>query len=210
MSDVLNISALNVSSSGAGELGGICGFASTLGALYENGMLTKSGSDSVGKGDLNTRVLASIVTYLRLLKSENNTQYLGEITSFTQCFPGYEAFSIDKYIKKIESVADDPTNIKEDFSIAMPPNPVADFVRRNGMKAVLVRGAKPELKANVILGLGDKTKLDKWDGLKHWVYRNKTTVYNYGEEYGSGDLLTKMKKLFPGTDWEIVYQLALG
>lgn len=210
MNDVLNISALNVGD----KLGGICGFVSTLGALYANGMMTESGKESVGKGekgDLNTRVLASIVTYLRLLKRENNKQYLSEITSFTQCFPGSETFSIDKYIEKIEEVADAPTKIYDfDFSIAMPPNPVADFVRRTGMKAVLVRGAKPELKAKVILGLGDKTKLDKWDGLKHWVFRNSTTVYNYGEKYGSGDLLAKMNELFPGKDWEIVYQLALG
>lgn len=206
MNDVLNISALNVS----GKLGGICGFASTLGALYTNGKLTQSGSDSVGKSDLNGRVLATIVTYLRILKSENNKLYLNEITSFTQCFPGYETFSIDEYIKKIESVADNPVNLKEDFSIAMPPNPVADFLRRNGLKAVMVKGAKPELKANVIIGLGDKTKLDKWSGLKHWVYRNSDTVYNYGEKCASGDLIAKMKQLFPGTDWEIVYQIALG
>jgi len=208
MSSVHNVSALNVS--GSGKLGGICGFASTVGALFENGLLGESAVKSLDKAHLNTRVLATIVTYLRILKSENNQQYLNEIIKFTQAFPGYETFSIDAYITKIESVVSDPSNINQDFSIAMPPNPVADFIRRNGLKTVLIRGSTPALKSNVILGLGDGTKTDKWDGLKHWVYCNHGgTIYNYGEAYGSDQAISKMADFFPGTSWSVVYQMPL-
>lgn len=208
MSGVLKVSALNVS--GSGNLGGICGFASTIGALFENGLLGESAKQSLDKSHLNTRVLATIVTYLRILKAENNQQYINEIVSFTQAFGGYETFSIDAYIKKIEDVVVAPKNIDKDFSIAMPPNPVADFIRRNGLKTVLVKGPTPALRSNVILGLGDGTKTDKWGGLKHWFYCNHSgTIYNYGNSYGSDQVTSKMAEYFPNTSWSVVYQLPL-
>lgn len=186
---------------------GICGFASALGALYQNNKSMAGMIDQAeAKGQLDTRLLAEIKSYLVILQSENNSLLLNEITRFTRTFGGaYSAFDIQKYIDMVNSIGKDIANVGKDFSIAMPPNAVADYLRRVcGVKAVLVGGTGPNLN-NVILGLGDKTKSDEWNGLNHWVYKaNDSEVYNYGRSLPLATVLQS------DTNWHIVYQVAIG
>lgn len=105
----------------------------------------------------------------------------------------------------VNSVGGDIANIGQDFSIAMPPNAVADYLRRmGGVKAVLIGGSSSTLN-NVILGLGDKTKSDEWSGLRHWVYKkNDSEIYNWGKKETWRELLTH------DANWHVVYQVAFG
>ena len=185
---------------------GICGFASALGALHQNNIFTGTIDQAVTQNQLNTRLLAEIKTYLVILQSENYNLLLNEIRRFTRSFGGvYSTFDIQTYIEKINNIGENIANVSQDFSIAMPPNAVADYLRRiGGLKAVLVSGSKPELN-NVILGLGDKTRSDEWNGLRHWVYKKgNSEIYNWGVK----ETLVELMK--HDSNWRIVYQIAVA
>jgi hypothetical protein len=185
---------------------GICGFASALGALYQNNVITGTIDRAVARDELNTRLLAEIKSYLVILQSENHTLLLDEIRRFTRSFGGvYSNFDIQTYIERVNGIGKNLANVSRDFSIAMPPNAVADYLRRiGGLKAVLVGGPKPELN-NVILGLGDKTKSDEWKGLRHWVYKkNDSEIYNWGAKETLSELMAH------DPNWRIVYQVAVA
>lgn len=197
--NVLEISELN-------KGWGICGFASALGALYQNKAIGGAIDQAVSHNQLNTRLLAEIKSYLVMLQSENNNLLLDEIARFTRSFGGvYASFTIQAYINKISSIGSNIANVGKDFSIAMPPNGVADFLRRiGGVKAVLVGGSCPELN-DAILGLGDKTVSDQWKGLRHWVYKKgDSEIYNWGKKE------TRAQLLAHDANWQIVFQIAMG
>jgi len=181
---------------------GICGFASSLAAMYSHGNISGVVDDAVSKGHLNTRLLAEIKTYLNILKSENKIILLQEIRDFTRSFKGYGNFTIDNFILKINSVAVDPVrNITKDFSIAMPPNAVLDYLKRVG-GFVHAREISPTAKQNnVILGLSSGKKSKPYKGLGHWVYKKTDNeIYNWGKQVALKDILK---------DFKIVYQIAL-
>ncbi len=188
---------------------GICGFASALGALHQNGVFSGTIDHAVKHNQLNTRLLAEIKTYLVILISENKSGLINEIERFTQSFGGsYSNFKIKTYIEKINSISSSPPNLNDKgFSIAMPPNAVVDYLKRVGSldKALIVKGPKPVLD-NVILGLGDKTKSGgEWEGLGHWVYKkNNSEIYNWGKKETLAELKAHNK------NWQIVYQIILG
>lgn len=173
MSPITDLSALN---SGWG----ICGFSSSLGALYVNDPAIKKTVDAAVKnGTLKYRMLAEIKTYLNLLRSKNRNDLLKEIEDFTRTFPKLKTFTITNYIATLNEIAEkEPDVTNEKYSIAMPINGLVEYLKIVGNKT----NAKATLtststKDNVILGLCDKTKT-----LKHWVYKkSKAEVYNWGE-----------------------------
>ncbi len=188
---------------------GICGFASALGVMYQrDGRLGGVIDAAATKNQLNTRLLAEIKSYLVMLQAEGNQLLLNEIVRFTQSFGGpYRNFSIDAYIAKVNSIGTSPVNERDSgFSIAMPPNGVADYLRRvGGMKVVLVSGSSMSLN-NVILGLGDKTKAGgEWKGLRHWVFKkNNSEIYNWGRKETHAQLMGH------NANWQVVFQVAYG
>lgn len=214
----------------------ICGFASVLGALYQNHVIVENIKDpnlrrekenpalkkikeniddAVRNQNLNTRLLSEIRTYIRILQSESSP-LLNDITSFTASFGGRHAkFTIGNFIKEIDKIVDDKGKINtkrlnKDFAIAMPPDGVVDYLRRNGMsKSVKEEISKLNpVKNNVILGIGDKDKVKKpYKGLVHWVYRkNVSEIYNWGKCYREADLLKERSLNKP----HFVYQIILG
>ena len=199
---VTNISELN-------QKWGICGFASSLAALYESNKVIRTTIDTASsKGHLNTRLLAEIKTYLVILKSENKTHLLKDIENYTRSFPGYGTFSIDGFIKAINRV---PTmsslkniHMTKDFSIAMPPDAVLDYLRRIGGFKGAREIPKNKKKDNVILGLSEKgadPKTKPYKALGHWVFkRSDWVIYNWGE-------IVTLKDIFKTFD--IVFQIAL-
>jgi len=173
MSPITDLSALN---SGWG----ICGFSSSLGALYVNDPAIKKTVDAAVKnGTLKYRMLAEIKTYLNLLRSKNRNDLLKEIEDFTRTFPKLKTFTITNYIATINEIAEkEPDVTNEKYSIAMPINGLVEYLKIVGNKT----NAKATLtststKDNVILGLYDEHKT-----LKHWVYKKSNAeVYNWGE-----------------------------
>lgn len=199
---VLKISELN-------KGWGICGFASSLGALYETGTLKGTIDAAVQKGHLSTRLLAEIKTYLVILKSENQILLLNEIKRFTKSFAGFAGFTIDKYIAKVNTIATTAPNLADkDFSIAMPANAVLDYLKRIGEKksARIVASNRVLYPNNVILGLCDTRKAsNEWKGLGHWVYKKSASeIYNWGEKESETELMSH------NSNWVIGYQILVG
>jgi len=161
---------------------GICGFASSLAALYDTNVL----NTNVQGRDLPTRILAEIKTYLVILRSENSL-LIQEIENFTRGFgKQWRAFRIETLIQKMNDVTN-PTvvDLGRGFDIAMPKNAVIDFLRRNGKKGTHEIGLNP-IETRVILGLGDTQN----KSLRHWVYKHKADkVYNYGKEQSFAECL---------------------
>jgi hypothetical protein len=175
---------------------GICGFASSLAALYDTNVL----NTKVQGRDLPTRILAEIKTYLVMLQSENPL-LLREIENFTRGFgKKWAGFRIETFIQKINNVTNpDVVDLGEGFDIAMPKNAVIDFLRRNGKKGTHEIELHP-LRTGVILGLGDMQ--DK--SLRHWVYKHSADkVYNYGKDQPLRDCLIK-------GPYTVVHQISIG
>jgi hypothetical protein len=165
---------------------GICGFASSLGALFQNTAYAKIIDQAVNHNELNTRLLAEIKSYLMILMGEDNYPLLGEIERFTRSFGGvFSCFSIEKFIDKINQISSyAPYVYDSGFSIAMPPNALVDYLQRNcEMKNAHIIACRHSGVSNVILGLGDPAKAgNEWKGLVHWVYKKSDSeIYNYGK-----------------------------
>jgi len=185
---------------------GICGFASVLGALHQNGVFTGTIDHAVTHNQLNTRLLAEIKTYLVVLQSEESG-LIDEIERFTRTFGGpFSGFTIDNYIKKVNTISSSPPNLSDSgFSIAMPPNAVVDYLDRVAGKKAVLTPDPTHVRNNVILGLGDKTKPGgEWKGLGHWVYKKTDLeIYNWGKQETQAELLKHDK------NWQIVYQIII-
>jgi hypothetical protein len=173
---------------------GICGFASSLGALFQNSAYAKIINRAVNHNELNTRLLAEIKSYLVILQGEDNYLLLGEIERFTRSFGGvFSSFSIDKYIAKINQISSNaPYAYDRGYSIAMPPNALVDYLQHNcEMVNAHKIACRNSTTNNVILGLGDPAKAgNEWKGLVHWVYKKSDSeIYNHGEKVTIGALL---------------------
>lgn len=187
---------------------GICGFASSLGALYEAGIVKGAVDTAVDKGHLSTRLLAEIKSYLVILKAEGEMSLLNEIERFTQSFQGFEGFTVDNYIAKVNTIGGlTEQQIKDkDFSIAMPPNAALDYLKRIGEKknSRIETGGGVSYPSNVILGLCDPGKASNdWKGLVHWVYKKSTSeIYNWGQKVSQEELMNQ-------GNWQIGYQIVI-
>jgi len=160
---------------------GICGFASSLYALYTHSPRKTELSEGA---EVETRMLAEIKTYLKLLQADNRVDLMSAIQTFTRSFGGaYANFDLDKYIEQINAVANGGS--VGDFSIAMPPEAVVDYLRRacDFKSAKLLTGNMPD-PAELILGLCS-TKMKMYNRLAHYVYQLNGTVYSWGMQFGS-------------------------
>ena len=186
---------------------GICGFTSAIGALHQNGLLGDSIKQAISKDQLNTRILAEIKSYFVLLQSQKHQVLIDEIEAFTKTFKGYKDFSLQSYINGVNGIAiNAPKRRDKQFSVAMPPSAVTDYLRQmGGMKLVQLIDNPNTKFNNVILGFGDKTANNRarWKGLGHWVYMNNNILYNWGEK----QTLPQLLKIKP--NWHIVYQILL-
>jgi hypothetical protein len=185
---------------------GVCGFTSSLYALY-----TRSPTSSLAAGaQVDTRIMAEIKTYLTMLKADGRADLLAEIKDFTNTFPGFGGFTIDGYIEQIKAAVKSGI---PNFSIAMTPSAVVDYLKRacefKNAKEVALTDTSVEL----ILGVRDaKGKSSPHKGLIHWVYYFNGTVFSWGEQFGGGSEATsvaaagKSKK----KDYQVVYKISPG
>jgi len=168
---------------------GVCGFTSTFYSMYE----TRPGSRAmlIGAG-IATRVLAEIKTYLVTLKAEGQKSLLDDIEAFCQTFAGFEKWTVDAYIQRVNGAVDksEADILKEaQFSIGMPPHGVADYLKRMWQQdsevVVLPKGG--DSGAEGIIGVR-RTDLNMkaHDGLCHWMYRTPGgVIHSWGNYYQS-------------------------
>lgn len=182
---------------------GICGFTSSLYALY-----TRSPRASLSSGArVDTRMMAEIKTYLNMLKAEGRSDLLSAIKDFTTSFPGYGGFTIDGYIQKINNAVILGVS---DFSIAMPPDAVVDYLRRacdfKTSREVDVGTAGIEF----ILGVRDASGASTpHKGLIHWVYYLNGTVFSWGAQFGGGNEIDSVAAAgrSQGTTYQVVCKI---
>jgi hypothetical protein len=185
---------------------GVCGFASSLYALY-----TRSPSSGLAAGaSVETRMMAEIKTYLMMLKAEGRSDLLSDIKTFTTSFPKYESFTIDGYITEINAAVKGGI---PNFSIAMPPNAVVDYLKRacdfKNAKEVPLTDTSNEL----ILGVRDgKGKSEPLKGLIHWVYFQNKIVYSWGVQFAGGSEAASVAAAGKSQkkDYQVVYKISPG
>ena len=162
---------------------GVCGFTSSLYALYENSPTLRGELTSGAK--VSTRVVAEIKSFLVQLEADGNSKTLAEIASFTSSFAGFGGFTIADYIRRINAVAaKNQSYAKGDFSIAMPPEAVVAYLKYIGFRnaRVVTDASKKEL----VLGVADPGgPLKQYGGLCHYLYKNDPTIYSWARKFPS-------------------------
>lgn len=177
---------------------GICGFTSTLYAVYMNRpQLRNRLEDALDQATRSTRLMAEIKTFLQMMKADGNDKILGQITALTRTFPGYGGWSVDWYIKEINKLG------VGNFSIAMPPEATMEYMRTAwDMRPVLTSKVIP---GDVILGLtrtgGPR---NRWKNLAHYVYQSAAgRIYSWGEQFSDLKEVNTQK----GKDYSVVYRI---
>ncbi len=183
---------------------GICGFTSSLYALYTN-----KPSEQVKLaqgGGTPTMVLAEIKSYLRMLQADGRQDLLGGITSFTRSFGGvFAGFTIDDYIARINDVVKIGANVGDaKFGIAMPPDAVVDYLKRicdfGGARLIGTGDACSEC----ILGVYETANPGSMHkGLKHYLYSLNGTIYSWGNQFADVDAAM-------GAGWAVCYKIAIA
>lgn len=182
---------------------GVCGFNSSLYALYEHN--PKKRADLTSAARVDTRVAAEIKTFLKILQAEGNAKLLSDIEAFTRSFGGqWAGFTIAGYIQKIDAAAAKEAGklkakMSPDLSLALPPHGVVAYLQ----KAAGFPGAKvmtDRLGGNFvttstaneqIVGLR-KPNMTSYNGLAHWVYVNNGVVYSWGRQFaGLQNMMTQ-------------------
>jgi hypothetical protein len=182
------------------EQWGICGFTSSLYAMYQ---LNVAARPFLINAPRPFTILAEIKTYLQMLYAESKTELLNDIEWFTRSFGVVGGFdfgtftprsyilyinnSTSKYInantqQTIKAIVSDPK-----FSIALPPEAVSDYLQRVWEYSSNISTMDPG--GDAIIGVLDKTAKDNsskpYGGLCHYVYRKSNKIYSWGNEYSS-------------------------
>ena len=187
---------------------GICGFTSSLYALYTHSIAKKQKQLAKG-GASPTQVLAEIKGYLRTLQADGCQDILDSIQTFTQSFAGFDAWTIATYIEKVNSVVAHGANQSDpQFGIGMPPDAVIDYMKRicnfQNPHTVDVGANVPE----AILGMGtDKLGMPLYNGLGHYLYYLNGTIYSWGQQFANPTVAMDGVGGVPGKDWRIVYKI---
>ena len=191
---------------------GICGFTSSLYALYEHNPTLRSSLAKGGK--TGTRVLAEIKTYLRILQAEGETTVLSDIEKFTKSFGGkFANFTVDSYIESINEVVTSGANPNDDkYSVALPPGAVVDYLKRvcqfKDAKLVDLSAKGSEF----ILGVCGNDPKILYGGLEHYLYYLNGTIYSWGKTFTGKDLNEGVAKAAAEVKatWTIGYKIAIG
>lgn len=175
---------------------GVCGFNSSLYALYEHNPHLRAGLTSAAKID--TRVAAEIKSFLKMLEAEGNAQLLSDIESFTRSFGGqWVGFTIAGYIRTIDVEAAKEggkfkAKMRPDLSIGLPPHAVVAYLREvTGFPGARV--LTEPLGGNFVTGSSASEQIvgvrdpdmELYNGLAHYVYVNHGVVYSWGRQFHS-------------------------
>ena len=180
------------------ETQGICGFTSTLYAVYTNSPILRGKLEGALDDTMrSTRLMAEIKTVLMMMKAANNNTVLDQITELTRTFPNYGGWTVDSYIQKINDLT------VGDYSIAMPPDATMEYMRT-------AWDMHPRMAGNVesghaILGLTRTgAPLNRWKNLAHYVYQNANgRLYSWGAQFKDLAELNQKRK----RDYSVIYRI---
>lgn len=180
------------------DMHGICGFTSTLYALYiDRPNLQQRLEHALSPATRRTRMMAEIKTFLQMMKAGGKDGILQDIGELTRTFAGYGGWTVDKYIDEINKIGGG------DYSIAMPPEATMEYMRTMwGMRPVLT---DRELPGDAILGLTRPNgPQNRWGNLAHYVYQGADgRIYSWGRQFSDlADVNTK-----EGKDYSVVYRI---
>lgn len=165
---------------------GICGFTSVIYAVYANCPHLHGSLDNAS-GHERTRLMAEIKTFLVLLRAMGKQPMLDEIQALTRSFSGYGTWTIDSFIKQINDSAQPITTPAPnvDFSIAMPPKPLMEYMRVCWDLNPVQETALHEGGGNVILGLTcEDAPVNAFGNLAHYVYKTPDGwIQSWGQEF---------------------------
>jgi hypothetical protein len=177
---------------------GICGFTSTLYALYmDRPKLRKTLEGALDTATRRTRMMAEIKTFLQMMKAGGKNAILSDITELTRTFAGYEGWTVDSYIEEINKLGNGG------YSIAMPPEATMEYMRTAwDMRPVLTDNVVP---GDVILGLTRTGgPVNRWKNLAHYVYQSANgRIYSWGEQFTDMNDVNTQK----GRDYSVVYRI---
>lgn len=177
---------------------GICGFTSSFYAMYH---MNPAARPMLINAPNPFSVLVEIKDYLEMLYSGNETSLLDEIERLTRSFGVVDGFDFStftprsyilyinaSYSKYINNDGDVDMTIMRDpkFSIALPPQAVADYLKRVWKYDSQVRTY--DTNADAIVGVKDNTEnhLNKiYNGLVHYLYRRNFRYYSWGSSFGT-------------------------
>jgi hypothetical protein len=166
---------------------GICGFTSSLYALYQNNPTQQLKLAQGGRTA--TMMLAEIKTYLKMLQADEQTNTLQSIQAFTRTFgPDFASFTIEGYIDEINKVGKTGVADTRDskYGIAMPPDAVVDYLKRvcsfNAARLVDLSSPSTEL----VIGVSKPGRpAGTYKGLAHYMYSLNGKIYSWGNQYSS-------------------------
>ncbi len=180
---------------------GICGFTSTLYAVYMNqSQLQARLTGAMGGATRSTRLMAEIKTFLQMMKAAGRQEILNGIEELTRTFPRYGTWTVDTYIAGINTL-----NLGN-YSIAMPPEAVKEYLRVAWNIVANIDNADTGNK-NAILGLSRTgAPMNKWKNLAHYVYRDMAgRIYSWGEQFTD---LAKMNTA-KNRNYSVIYTISL-
>lgn len=177
---------------------GICGFTSTLYAVYMNRPQLQNRLDgALDSATRSTRLMAEIKTFLQMMKANGNDAILSQITELTKTFPGFGGWTVDSCIAAINTL------VVGNYSIAMPPEATMEYMRSAWeMRPVMTDNVLP---GDVILGLTRTGgPVNRWKNLAHYVYQSAAgRIYSWGEQFDNlADVNTKK-----GKDYSVIYRI---
>jgi hypothetical protein len=178
---------------------GVCGINSSLYALYENNPTLRG---RLARGALTpTMVLAEIKTFLRILQADGKTDLLDAIRNFTRTFAGFQNFTIESYIQRIDTavgqISSGGTQMSlladPQFSIAMPPEAVLYYVQKvcGFDNAALIPPNSMAQEAIVGLWRNDGNNMGTYGGLRHYVYYLRGVYFSWGKQFASIDQMQR-------------------
>ena len=162
---------------------GVCGFTSTFYAMWA---LNPGMRPALINAPQPFTVLAEIKTYLRTLQASGEAAKLTAIRDFTRSFGSpYDTFTIDAYIERINGAVNlsaDAIKGNQMFGIAMPPQCVADYVRRMWQFDCSIEMGNRNPGSDGIIGVksSNSPEMTEYGGLCHWMYRHDNRIYSWG------------------------------
>lgn len=184
---------------------GVCGFTSSLYALYSRGD-DQEKKDLTKGADSYIRMAAEIKSYFKFLEADGAAKLLSDISSFTRSFEGYEGFSIADYNRKVDAIPKMKGGKLGDFSVGMPPHCVVDYLKRvcnfRNAAQVDLGSTKDEL----ILGVDDpEGKMKMYSGLCHYLYQKGGKIYSWGGVFADVEAAGKSVDC---SGWKICYKIS--
>lgn len=183
---------------------GICGFTSTLYAVYSNRPELKGYLDkALAPKDRALRMMAEIKTFLVMMEAEGKDKIRTDIEALTRSFAGYGSWTLESYIESINAMGVPGSQPVANYSIAMPPEGTMEYMRTAwGMRPSLVQNL---VSGDAILGLtrtgGPR---NAWKNLAHYVYQGANgVIYSWGEQFKDLAAVNKAKS----KDYSVIYTI---